>query len=95
MEKVKDINSKSFLTLLLLDRHEEIQRYALEFPDALVITGNTKVEDDESGIARLVESGGMIIGSIKKMYRGVDIPICNDVIISSPIKFENTVIQAV
>jgi hypothetical protein len=66
---VKEINKDSFLSLLLLDRIEEIERYSQQFPEALVITGNTKVKDDEIGITKLKESGGMIIGSIKKMYR--------------------------
>jgi len=44
---IKEISDKSFLTILLLDRIEEIEKYKLEFPEAKVITGKTKVKDDE------------------------------------------------
>jgi hypothetical protein len=47
VDTIKEIRKESFLTLLLLDRIEEIEKYRLEFPEALVITGNTKVKDDE------------------------------------------------
>jgi superfamily II DNA or RNA helicase len=40
-------------------------------------------------------SGWIILGSIKKMYRWVDIHQVDSVVIASPIKFESTVIQAV
>jgi superfamily II DNA or RNA helicase len=74
---------------------EEIERYRVEFPEAKVITGKTKVKDDETWIAELIQSGGLIIGSIKKMYRWIDIPQCDSVIVCSPVRFENTVIQAI
>ncbi len=93
--KIKEIKSNSFLTLLLVDRVEEIDRYAIDFPEALVITWSTKVKDDEIGISKLLDTWWLIIWSIKKMYRWIDIPPIDNVIIASPIKFENTVIQAV
>lgn len=92
---IKNIENTSFLTLVLLDRIEEIERFAIEFPHAVVITWNTKVKDDETQIEQLKKVGGIIIWSIRKMYRGVDIPECDSVVIASPIKFQNTVIQAI
>lgn len=92
---IKGVTEKSFLTILLLDRMEEIEKYRLEFPQAKVITGKTKIKDDEDWIAALKTTWWLIIGSIKKMYRWVDIPVCDSVIVASPIRFENTVIQAI
>jgi superfamily II DNA or RNA helicase len=60
-----------------------------------VITGNTKIKDDEKGIEQLRKTWGLIIWSLKKMYRGVDIPEIDNVIIASPVRFENTVIQSI
>jgi len=57
VETIKEIRKESFLSLLLLDRIEEIQKYSEVFPEAIVITGNTKVENDCAGIAALSESG--------------------------------------
>lgn len=92
---IKENLKQSFLTLLLLDRHEEIEKYRLIFPDAIVITWKTKVKDDEVGIEKIRKSWWLIIGSIKKMYRWVDIPEIDNVIIASPIRFEANVIQSI
>lgn len=94
-DKITEIKNWSFLTLLLLDRMEEIERYREQFPEAIVITGKTKIKDDETWIEKLKKKGGLVIGSIKKMYRWVDVPECDSVIVASPIRFENTVIQAI
>jgi len=95
LDTIKKIQSESFLTILLLDRLEEVEKYREEFPDAIVITWSTKIKDDEIWIEKLKKTWWLIIWSIKKLYRWVDIPVCDSVIIASPIKFENTVIQAV
>jgi len=95
VNEIKEIRKNTFLSLLLLDRIEEIEKYSKEFPEAIVITWDTKVKDDEIWINKLIQSGWLIIGSIKKMYRWVDIPICDNVIIASPIRFENNVIQSI
>jgi hypothetical protein len=41
----------------LLDRITEIEKFKREFPHAVVITGNTKVPDDEAQIDTLRVSG--------------------------------------
>jgi hypothetical protein len=48
VDKIKELTQQSYLTILLLDRMEEIERYRVEFPEAKVITGKTKVKDDET-----------------------------------------------
>lgn len=98
--KIKDLQSKSKLLLLLLDRHEEIddivEMIEEDKPcDYAIITGKTKVSDDEQAIERLRVSGGIIVGSLDKMYRGVDIPEIDHVCIASPVKFKNKVIQSI
>lgn len=95
IDTIRTITEKSFLSLILLDRIEEVEKYSIEFPDAAVITWNTKVKDDEVLITKLKKEWWIIIWSIKKMYRWIDIPECDNVVIASPIKFENTVIQSV
>ena len=95
VEKIKEFKESNHLCLLLLDRIEEVERFSESFPEALVITWHTKIKDDEAWIKVLEKSWWLIIGSIKKMYRGVDIPSCDCVIIASPIRFENTVIQSI
>ena len=92
---IKDISKKHYLTLVLLDRMEEMHKFSLEFPDALVITGSTKIEDDEMWIRELQKKWWIILWSIMKVGRGMDISECDNVIIASPIKFQNTVIQAI
>lgn len=94
-ETIENITKASYVTIVLLDRKEEIEKYSERFPEAVVITWDTKVKDDEKHIERLKKEWGMILGSIKKMYRWVDIPECDHVIIASPIKFENNVIQSI
>jgi len=47
VQTIKEIRQNTFLSLLLLDRIEEIEKYSQEFPEAIVITGQTKVKDDE------------------------------------------------
>lgn len=95
VDRIKELCSKSYLTLILLDRIEEIESYAEALPEAIVITWKTKVKDDEKLIDNIVKTWWIIIWSIKKMYRWIDIPPIDNVIIASPIKFENTVIQSV
>lgn len=95
VEKVNEIKSKSFLTLVLLDRNEDVDNFSKYFPEWLVITWNTKVKDDEIWIEKLRKTWGLIIWSLKKMYRGVDIPEIDNVIIASPVRFENTVVQSI
>jgi len=95
VEKIWEICENNFLSLLLLDRMSEIEKYMEMFPEAIVITGKTKIADDEKNINEIVKKWWLIIGSIKKMYRWVDIPRIDNVIVASPIRFENTVIQAV
>ncbi len=95
VQTIKEIRQNTFLSLLLLDRIEEIEKYSQEFPEAIVITGQTKVKDDEIWIIRLEKTGGLIIGSIKKMYRWIDIPILDCVIVCSPVRYDNTIIQCV
>jgi len=94
-DKIEEISKWSFLTLLLLDRISEIEKYQERFPEALVITGKTKVKDDEVWIDAIRKKWWIIIWSIKKMYRWVDIPEVDNVIIASPIRFENNVIQSI
>ena len=95
IEKIKDISKDSFLTLILLDRNEDVDKFWKEFPNWLIITWSTKVKDDEAWIEKLKKTWWIIIWSLKKMYSWVDIPEIDNVIIASPIKFENTVIQAI
>jgi hypothetical protein len=37
----------------LLDRNADVDQFSESFPGALVITGNTKIKDDEKGIEQL------------------------------------------
>lgn len=93
--KIIEVKKDSFLTLVLLDRNADVDQFSESFPGALVITGNTKIKDDEKGIEQLRKTWGLIIWSLKKMYRGVDIPEIDNVIIASPVRFENTVVQSI
>lgn len=95
VKNIKEITDNHYISLILLDRHTEIEKYSEQFPNALVITWHTKIADDEAGIERLKRTGWIIIGSIKKMYRWVDIPEVDNVIIASPIRFNGTVIQSI
>lgn len=95
INKIKELSANSFLTLILLDRNEDVDKYWKEFPEWLIITWSTKVKDDEAWIEKLKKTWGIIIWSLKKMYRWVDIPEIDNVIIASPIRFENTVVQAI
>lgn len=95
IKTIEEITEKSFLSILLLDRMVEIEKYSIAFPNAFIITWKTKVKDDEIWIEKLKNTWWLIIWSIKKMYRWIDIPPVDNVIIASPIRFENTVIQAV
>lgn len=95
VNEIKEIRKNAFLSLLLLDRIEEIEKYSAEFPEALVITWDTKIKDDEIWIEKIIKTWWLIIWSIKKMYRWVDIPRVDNVIIASPIRFENNVIQSI
>lgn len=95
VQKIKEVSADSFLTLILLDRNEDVDKFWKEFPNWLIITWSTKVKDDEVWIEKIKKTWGIIIWSLKKMYRWVDIPEIDNVIIASPIKFENTVIQAI
>lgn len=95
VEKIKELKKDSFLTLVLLDRNEDVDNFSNYFPEWLVITWSTKVKDDEIWIEKLKKSWWLIIGSLKKMYRWVDIPEIDNVIIASPVRFENTVVQSI
>lgn len=92
---IAEIREKSFLTLILLDRNSEVEKFSLDFPEALVITWQTKIKDDVEWIEKLKKSWGLIIWALKKMYRWVDIPEIDYVLIASPIKFQSTVIQSI
>lgn len=95
VNKINELKKDSFLTLILLDRNDDVDNFSKYFPEWLVITGSTKVKDDEIWIEKLRKTWGVIIGSLKKMYRWVDIPEIDNVVIASPVRFENTVVQSI
>lgn len=95
VNKIKELVIDSFLTLILMDRITEINTFKEYFPKAVIITWKTKIKDDDMEIEKIRKSGWVIIGSRQKMYRWVDIQEIDHVIVASPVKFENNVIQSI
>lgn len=67
---VNKLRKERRCVLVLTERVEEAQRYAMEIPDAILITGSTKIKDDEENLKRVYEGKGhVIIGTVGKMAR--------------------------
>lgn len=89
--------------LVLTDRKYEVENFynELETEDRkynlVVMTGDTKVEDDDRNIERIKNSSQptIILWTIQKIGVGVDIPIIDTIFLASAIKFRATVIQAI
>lgn len=92
---IEILKEKSFLTLILVDTKEEVEKISEHFRTALVITWDTKIVDDEIWIRRLKKYWWIIIWTRQKIWRWVDIPQIDNVVVASPVKFESTVIQAI
>lgn len=87
--------------LVLTERVEEAARYAekLSLYNPILITWETKVKDDEVALQRLnskpARDAHIIIGTIWKMARWVDIPPIDTICLFASVHFRGTVIQAV
>lgn len=90
--------------LVLTDRKLEIENYYRELEqdpnrdyNLIVMTGDTKVDDDDRNLERAKASSlpTIILGTIQKIGVGVDIPIIDTILLLSAIKFRSTVIQAI
>lgn len=72
---IKQLKSQRKCILILTERVEEAKQYAEAFPDAILITGETDSKDDEELLKQVYEgTGHIIVGTVGKMARGVDIP---------------------
>lgn len=85
--------------LLLVDRKElESEMYysiLSEHINCVLINWDTKRIDDEAWIKFIEENWGLIIGTLKKMWRWVDIPFIDWIFVFFPNRFHSLVIQAV
>jgi len=88
--------------LVLTDRKLEIENFYRELSEdsnfnLIVMTGDTKVKDDDEQLAKAKANWKpiIILGTIQKVGVGVDIPIIDTILLASAIKFKATVIQAI
>ena len=96
IQKLKKIREENSVVLVLIDRIKEVDLYLdAMWDDSIKITWKTKIKDDEENIKSVLEKWWYIIWSIDKMYRWVDIPQIDSVVILSPIKFHSKVIQSI
>lgn len=99
VELVADIIRERHLILVLTERVEEAENiykylsYSCQF-ETILITWKTKVKDDIVNINK-VRNGGVIVWTIWKMARWVDIPEIDTVCLFASIHFQGTVVQAV
>ena len=102
-QKVIEAHASDICSLILCDRLAEIEfwteKMTKSFPNRniIVITGQTKVEDDARLLqeARENDMPTIIIWSRQKCSTGFDYPEIDTVFLFSAIKFEATVIQSV
>ncbi len=85
--------------LILTERIEEADNYYNELSkyteNVFKVTGQTKIKDDEDNIAKLYDwKNRIIIWTVWKMARGVDISIVDTVCIFASLQFRWTIIQA-
>lgn len=101
VKKILELYAERKYVLVLTERIEEAgQYYTLlhnkKIDSLILISGNTNPKDDKIGIEKLRANGkGIIIGTVGKMSRGVDIPEIDTVCLFSALHFKGTVIQAV
>lgn len=97
-EALIKIAERRYLPLVLVDRIEDInllyKDLKWKIKNIFIIHWNTKIVDDEKAIETCVKEWWVILWSIDKMYRGIDIPRIDTVIIASSVKFKSKVIQA-
>lgn len=95
-------------TLIMTDRKTEISSIYNYLQEKILssggfifqMTGDTKTQDDEQNkilAEKFVQEGKkvVIIATIQKAWRWVDIPFIDGIFLAAAIKFEGTVIQAV
>ena len=88
-------------TLVLLDRVEDVEKYAEAFQKKHNIDrvykmhGSLKKRDREESIEKFSADGGIFFAQYKTAGRGLDMPKCSKLFIMFPIKGENTVRQMV
>ncbi len=95
--RLNEIVKEKYLTLVLSDRNEDVDLLLenIKHNNIVKITWKTKIKDDNVNIKKLQAEWWVIVWALRKMYRWVDIPEIDCVVLAAPVKFENTVIQSV
>lgn len=91
-------NKHRQLWLLLFDRVEECKLRAERLTphiDVALVHGTTAVSDDKKNIETVKQSGGIIVATVSKMGRWVDIIEIDNVFLFYPARYKGNIIQAV
>lgn len=99
--QVKTYNeNKRKRNLILVKTVEESYKFNDLIPNSILLNGQMPKMALDLEMERLfnsinADSGFTIVGTIDKMWRGVDIPPIDTIFLFSPVKFKGTVVQAV
>ncbi len=104
MKKLGELYKKRNCVIVLTDRilesnnfYDRLAKWALSKFNLIKITGETDEKDDEAAVENAKKNGlkTIIIGSIKKIGTGFDLPMADTIFLASAIKWKSTTEQAI